>query len=75
MNNKKGYIMKCNNIGTIDRIFRLIAACTIFVIGYLFESWLALLGIAPLLSGVFAYCPYYKLLKLDTRLNISNHNI
>jgi|SaaInl8_200m_RNA_FD_contig_21_2760169_length_374_multi_4_in_0_out_0_1 hypothetical protein len=68
---KKVVIMNCNkcNIGAIDRVFRLIAAAILIVIGYLFESWIALLAIPPLLSALFAYCPYYLIFKLDTRLS------
>ena len=47
------------NVGGIDRILRLIAGIAILGAGFYFESWLGLIGIVPILTGVFRFCPAY----------------
>jgi hypothetical protein len=53
------------NIGMIDRTVRVIVglailAALIYVEGPL--RWLGLIGLVPLLTGIFGYCPAYVLL-------------
>lgn len=55
------------NVGSIDRIIRivvglaLIGATLVGAIGL----W-GLIGIVPLLTGVFSVCPAYSLLRMNT---------
>jgi hypothetical protein len=60
------YTMKLN-VGTIDRILRIVAGLalialaatnTVGVWGYI--------GIVPLLTGIFKFCPAYTLLGVNT---------
>jgi hypothetical protein len=56
------------NVGKIDRIVRI--ALGIFLIGNIFyglQSPLGWIGIILLLTGLFATCPLYSALSLDTR--------
>ena len=43
----------------VDRILRLIAGIAILGAGFYFKSWLGLIGIVPILTGVFRFCPAY----------------
>lgn len=54
------------NIGTIDRVVRIVLGLIIIVYGVLNNSFLGLIGIIPLLTGVISFCPLYKILKIDT---------
>ncbi len=47
------------NIGSIDRIVRIIAALGIFGAGYYFKSWWGLVGFLPLLTAIVRFCPAY----------------
>lgn len=55
-----------SNVGSIDRILRLIAGLTILGAGYYFQSWWSLVGLVPLLTAVFRFCPAYLPFGLST---------
>jgi len=54
------------NVGGIDRIIRIIAGLAILGAGYYFKSWWGLIGIGPLLTGVFRFCPAYLPIGVST---------
>lgn len=47
------------NVGGIDRILRLIAGLAIIGAGVYFKSWLGLIGLVPVLTALFRFCPAY----------------
>ena len=57
--------MKCN-VGTIDRLLRIIVGLIIAILGVVFDSWWGLVGIVPLATGIFQFCPMYYPLKIST---------
>lgn len=57
--------MQCN-VGSIDRIIRLVAGIGIAIGGVIFESYWGLIGVVLLATAVFRYCPLYPLLKINT---------
>ncbi len=54
------------NVGGIDRVLRIILGCAMLGTGYYFKSWLGLIGIGPILTGFFRFCPAYPLIGLNT---------
>ncbi len=50
--------MKCN-MGTTDRILRMIVGLAIAGAGILFGSWWGLAAIVPLGTAAMGYCPAY----------------
>lgn len=54
------------NVGTIDRLIRIILGLVIGIVGVLFDSWWGLIGIIPLATGLFNFCPLYFPLKIST---------
>lgn len=54
------------NIGTIDRIARIIVGCAVLGAGFYFQSWWGLVGLVPILTGVVRFCPAYLPLGLNT---------
>lgn len=54
------------NIGTLDRIVRILAGLAILGAGYHYQSWWALVGLVPLLTAFIGFCPAYTLLGLST---------
>ena len=57
--------MKCN-VGQTDRLIRIIIGLVILVLGYINESWWGIVGLLPLLTGLFRWCPAYLPFKLNT---------
>ena len=47
------------NVGGIDRILRFIAGLAIIGAGIYFKSWLGLIGVVPILTALFRFCPAY----------------
>ena len=54
------------NIGSVDRVVRIVAGCAILAAGYYFRSWWGLLGLLPILTAVFRFCPAYVPLGMST---------
>ncbi len=57
--------MKCN-VGKADRLLRIIIGLVILVLGYIYSSWWGLVGLIPLLTGLFRCCPTYLPFKINT---------
>jgi hypothetical protein len=62
----------CNNVGTIDRIFRILIG--LLLIAYAIPlglpntgwNWIGWIGFVPLVTGIFGMCPAYRLLGFST---------
>ncbi len=54
------------NVGNIDRILRFLVGFTLLGAGYYFKSWWGLVGIVPLLTATFRFCPAYLPLGMST---------
>lgn len=47
------------NVGGIDRMLRFIVGLALLGAGYYFQSWWGLIGLAPILTAIFRFCPAY----------------
>ena len=50
------------NIGTVDRVVRIIVGLIFLSLVVLLKDnarWIGLVGLVPLLTGVFRWCPLY----------------
>ncbi len=47
------------NVGGIDRILRIVLGLALLGAGLVFKSWWGLIGLSPLFTGVFGWCPAY----------------
>jgi len=54
------------NVGSMDRLIRLVIGLVIIAWGIYAESWFGLIGIVPLMTGLLNWCPAYIPLKLST---------
>jgi hypothetical protein len=66
----KGDPMLKKNVGTIDRTLRIILGLGLLA-GFLLNrdgaySWLYLIGIIPLVTGLMSSCPLYSIFGLST---------
>ena len=54
------------NVGSIDKIIRITLGVVMLGGGFYYECWLGLIGIVPLLTGIFGTCGIYSLLGMST---------
>ncbi len=55
------------NEGTVDRVVRVVSGLVLLSLVFVGpESWLGLLGVVPLVTGLAGYCPLYRVLGVDT---------
>lgn len=54
------------NVGSVDRLIRIIAGLLIAILGIVYDSWFGLIGIIPLATGLFRFCPLYFPFKIST---------
>ena len=54
------------NVGSVDRLLRLILGVVIIVWGVYDESWWGLIGVVPLMTGFMNWCPIYIPFKIST---------
>ena len=59
------------NVGKTDRAIRIILAAVIAGLGLYFNSWIGLVAIVPLATGLSLFCPLYKIFGANTCSNKS----
>jgi hypothetical protein len=67
----KGNIMFKTNVGSIDRILRVVVGAALLLWFFVDQGsgawhYAKLIGIVPILTGVFGTCPLYSILGLST---------
>jgi Protein of unknown function (DUF2892) len=57
------------NIGSIDRLIRVVAGLALLSLLFVLEGnirWIGLVGLVPLLTAIMGWCPAYTLFRVDT---------
>lgn len=57
------------NVGSADKIVRLVMAAVFFSLFFILSGdlkWLGLIGFVPLLTGLMGWCPMYKIFGFNT---------
>jgi len=54
------------NIGTLERIIRILLGIALFAVGFYYESLWGLVGVIPLISGISGLCPLYAVFGFST---------
>ena len=55
------------NVGGIDKNLRIAAGIVIIAAGVYYQNIWGAIGVVPLLTGVFGFCPFYPLLGISTK--------
>jgi hypothetical protein len=58
-----------SNVGGFDRVLRIVAGLILLTFAAVYqgeERWFGLIGVVPLLTGMFRFCPAYTLLGVTT---------
>lgn len=48
-----------NNVGSGDRVFRILLGAIIIAAGLYFQSWWGLAGVVPVFTAAIGWCPAY----------------
>jgi hypothetical protein len=57
------------NVGSIDRALRIVAGLALLSLVFILNGpgrWLGLIGVVPLLTATFRFCPLYTVLGINT---------
>ena len=57
------------NVGGVDRILRIVVGIAVLSLFFVLEGnarYWALIGIVPILTGTFRFCPIYPILGINT---------
>ena len=55
------------NEGTLDRVVRVALGVALLALVFVGpQTWLGLVGVVPLVTGLVGYCPLYRVLGLST---------
>ncbi|MBA4136843.1 MAG: DUF2892 domain-containing protein [Opitutus sp.] len=54
------------NVGFTDRMIRIVLGAAVLGAGYYFKSWWGLVGLVPILTGIFRFCPAYLPFGMNT---------
>lgn len=63
------------NVGSADRLARIVLGVVIIVLGFVFNSWWGIVGIVPILTGLLNYCPAYSLLGISTKAKVDTEKL
>ncbi|MBI4622357.1 MAG: DUF2892 domain-containing protein [Verrucomicrobia bacterium] len=54
------------NVGSTDRIIRIVVGVAILGAGFFFKTWWSLIGLVPIVTGIIRFCPAYLPFGLST---------
>ena len=58
------------NVGSADKVIRIILGVAIIALGIYSQSWWGLVGIVPLLTAFLGWCPAYNLIGVSTNKKV-----
>lgn len=54
------------NVGSTDKVLRIVVGVAIAGVGVYFQSWWGAIGAVPILTALMGWCPPYALLGINT---------
>lgn len=54
------------NVGSVDRVIRVLVGLAILAAGVFYKSWWGAVGVVPLLTAAVGWCPIYLPFGLST---------
>jgi hypothetical protein len=55
------------NVGSADRVIRIVVGVAICAAGWYYHSWWGLVGVVPIVTAAIGWCPAYLPLGLSTK--------
>lgn len=62
------------NIGSVDKLIRLLLGLLVIGWGYFYQSWWGIVGVIPLATASLSFCPLYLLFGINTGTNTDKKN-
>ena len=63
------------NIGTVDRVIRVVLGLAIIGAGVYYQSWWGVIGAIPIITALVNYCPAYTLIGVSTKAKIKTEKL
>lgn len=63
------------NIGSADKIIRIILGVVIIGLGFYYQTWWGAVGLVPLLTAAMNFCPAYNLIGISTKKKIDTEKL
>jgi hypothetical protein len=63
------------NVGSADRIARMVLGVFLIAVGFYFGSWWGVIGFGPIIIGLLNYCPTYSLIGVSTKSKIDTEKL
>jgi len=63
------------NVGSTDRIVRLVLGVVIILLGIYFKSWWGVIGIIPVITALLNFCPAYSLIGVSTKKKVETDKL
>ena len=54
------------NVGSADRVIRLVLGLVIIGVGFYYQSWWGAIGIVPIFTALIGWCPAYMPFGIST---------
>jgi len=54
------------NVGSADRVLRVVAGIGIVSVGVFYQNWWGAVGLVPMATGLTGWCPPYSLFGINT---------
>lgn len=57
------------NVGTVDKVIRIVIGLVLLSLIFFLDGgirYIGLIGLVPILTALFGYCPLYSLFKINT---------
>lgn len=54
------------NVGSTDKLIRILMGLIIGLLGIYYQSWLGLIGVVPVLTAFIGFCPAYAPFGIST---------
>ena len=55
------------NVGSIDKVIRIILAVIIGALGYYYQTWWGLVALVPLVTAFIGVCPAWSIFGVSTK--------
>ena len=55
------------NVGSADRVIRIVVGVAICAAGWYYHSWWGLIGLVPIVTAAIGWCPAYLPLGLSSK--------
>ncbi|PLX03223.1 MAG: DUF2892 domain-containing protein [Marinilabiliales bacterium] len=55
------------NVGTVDKVVRIVLAIIIGALGYYYQTWWGLIALVPFATAFVGFCPLYKPFGISTK--------